>query len=295
MSSLSRLMTVVVSLITVLILSVSSVFAANADWSVNNYIEVTGQGMAPPNSMNAIHGRMMARRAAIADGYRQLAEIVKGVQVESGTDVEMMMLQSDQVRLSVSATIKGATIVSENDLDGGGYEVTMRVPIFGVSNSLAKAVIPKPTVIEPLPAPVPEVIPSVPAGSLQGGTIIYTTIDDVNSSSAKAIGGYTGVIIDCRSLGLNPVMSPVIKNERGISIYGHKNLNYDKVVADGMVGYATSVNQATRAGSNPLIIKAISLTDHNANPVISVADANRMLIENGSSNFLNDTKVVFLR
>ena len=90
-------------------------------------------------------------------------------------------------------------------------------------------------------------------------------------------------------------MSPVIKNDSGISIYGHKNLNYEKIISDGMVGYASSASQASRAGSRPLIIKAIRLADHNANPVISTADANRMLIENSNSNFLNETKVVFLR
>ena len=289
-------MTTITTVIVSLILSVSSVFAATLeDWSTNNYIEVVGQGMASPAAVNETHAKMLARRAAVADGYRQLAEMVKGVQVESGTDVEMMMLNSDDVKLSVAATIKGATVVSERDLGGGGYEVTMRVPIFGVSNSLAKAVIPKPTVIEPLPAPVPDVIPSVPADSMKTGTTVHTNIGKNGTSSMDAIGGYTGVVIDCRGLGLKPVMSPVIKNDKGISIYGHKNLDYDKVVSEGMANYSTDLNQVSRAGSNPLIIRAISLTDHNANPIISTADANRILIENSVSHFLDNVKVVLVR
>ena len=31
-------------------------------------------------------------------------------------------------------------------------------------------------------------------------------------------------------MNLNPVMSPVIKNDRGTKIYGHENLNYDMVI-----------------------------------------------------------------
>ena len=61
-----------------------------------------------------------------------------------------------------------------------------------------------------------------------------------------------------------------------------------------MVNYASSSNQTDRAGSNPLIIKAQRLEDHNANPVVSVEDGNRILIENGSSGFLTRTAVVFL-
>lgn len=124
--------------------------------------------------------------------------------------------------------------------------------------------------------------------------------DRVSHSSAapagKAIGNFTGVIIDCRGLGtLNPVMSPVIKNEKSTPIYGYKNLDSAKVIANGMASYVTSIEKATRAGSNPLVLKAIRLEDHNANPVLSTADANRLLIENGATHFLDDTNVVFLR
>ncbi len=290
-----KIFSVLATMLAVLVFSISSVFAAdNVNWD-NSSVTVTGMGAQPANAVNPAQARMMARRAAVADAYRQLAESIKGVNVDAETTVENMMVTSDVIRTKVSAMIQGAQVVSEREIPGGGYEVTMTVPLFGVSNSIAQAVIPQTTVVEPLPAPVPEVIPSMPAGSLQGGTIIYTTIDSGQKSPMEAIGGYTGVIIDCRGLGLKPVMSPVIKNDKEIPIYGHKNLNYDKIISDGMVSYASSAGQATRAGSRPLIIKAIRLMDHNANPVISTADANRILIENSSSNFLNETKVVFLR
>ena len=292
---MGKIFSALMTMLAVLVFSISSVFAAdNVNWD-NSSVTVIGMGAQPANAVSPVQARMMARRAAVADGYRQLAESIKGVNVDAETTVENMMVTSDVINTKVSACIQGAVVISERELPGGGYEVTMTVPLFGVTNSLAQAVIPQTTVVEPLPTPIPEVIPSMPAGSLQGGTIIYTTIDSGKKSPMEAIGGYTGVIIDCRGLALNPVMSPIIKNDKGISIYGHKNLNYDKIVAEGMVSYASSASQASRAGSNPLVIKAISLMDHNANPVISTADANRILIENSTSNFLNETRVVFLR
>ena len=257
-------------------------------------IEVTGMGVAPPNAINQLQGQMPARRAAVADAYRMIAELVKGVNVDSETTVDMMMTTSDVIRTKVNATIKGAVVISEQALNGGqGYQVTMRVPLFGVSGSPASAVIEPPKVVEPLPAPVPEVIPSVPVESLSGNTTVSVTINTPDKK--KAIGGYTGLIIDCRGLGLKPVMSPVIKNDRGTPVYGHKNLNPDLVIQNGMADYARDMTGAARAGSNPLIIKAVSISGAcKGDPVISTADANCILIENGSSNFLNETKVVFL-
>ena len=40
---------------------------------------------------------------------------------------------------------------------------------------------------------------------------------------------------------------------------------------------------------------AVSLDNHNGNPVLSIADANRVLIENGATGFLNEARVVFVR
>ena len=62
-----------------------------------------------------------------------------------------------------------------------------------------------------------------------------------------------------------------------------------------MVSYITDINNNDRAGSKPLVIKAISLENFNGNPVISVADANRVLIENKKAGFLDKMNVVFLR
>ena len=107
-------------------------------------------------------------------------------------------------------------------------------------------------------------------------------------------GHYTGVIIDCTGLGLRPVMSPVIKADNGRPIYGYKNLDSDKVVQNGMASYVRSEADATRAGKNPLRLRAIAV-DGNANPVLSAKDASRLLLENSVSGFLDATNVVFIR
>lgn len=314
---ISKLFMACLMAMTLMVVSAASAFAAGTGmgWSGDSKITVQGTGVAPTYAVNAVQARMLARRAAVVDAYRQLAEMVKGVNVDSETTVENMMVTSDVTKTKVTALIQGARVVSEQAIDGGGYAVTMEMSVFGASNSLATAVLPTNTVPTSFPAPDASVPASTPSSvqvnvQVTPGTTTQqtpaTTLPSVmvpshqGSSAAaapagQAIGSYTGLIVDCRGLGLKPVMSPVIKNANGEPIYGYKNLDSATVIANGMASYTTDLSKATRAGSNPLVVKAVGLDNHNGNPILSVADANRVLIENGATGFLDRTNVVFVR
>lgn len=307
MKRFRHILGIISMMVTMLVLLTASAFAATGTNWDSAVVTAEGTGVPPAVAYNSVQARMLARRAAIVDAYRQLAEQIKGVDVDADTTVENMMVTSDVIRTHVSALVQGARIVDEKTLPEGGYSVTMQVSMFGVSNSLASAVIERPQVKEPYPAVVPKVEPSIPLPPADYGypsttspststQPIYGNRSSASSApSGRAIGGYTGLIVDCRGLGLRPVMSPVIKNTDGTPIYGYKNLDYDKVISNGMAGYTTDINRATRAGRNPLIVKAVSLDNNNGNPVLSLADANRVLIENGATGFLDTASVVFLR
>ncbi len=300
--------------VAVMLLMVTGAFAADegiTDWG-NNTITVVGQGIAPPNIVNPAQAKALAKRAATVDAYRQLAESVKGVNVDSESTVENMMVLSDVTKTKVSATIQGAKILNVQYQPDGMCEVTMQVSIFGVSGSLAAAVLPPNQTPTAFPAPDPAVAPAPPttATEVNVNVSVGTTAPAVQPQEQKptvtgssaapapagqAVGKYTGLIVDCRGLGLRPCMSPVIKNDKGTPIYGYKNLDSRKVIANGMAGYTKDMGNAARAGSNPLVVKAISLDNYNSNPVISTADANRVLIENGATGILDNTNVVFVR
>ena len=237
------------------------------NWS-SAVIEAEGEGIAPPTAINPAQARILARRAAVLDAYRQLGEFVQGVQIEAGTTTAMAMVASDTTNARVHALIRGANIVSEGFTSDGSYKVRMQLPLFGSSNSLASAVLPRHDSVESFPAP------PVPV---------------------EVSGTFTGLVVDCRGLGLNPVMSPVIRDEQGTPIYGYRNLDCDFVVREGMASYAYDISASGRAGTNPLVVRAIALDQHNANPVVSAEDASRILSENRMSHFLDRTAVVFLR
>lgn len=135
------------------------------------------------------------------------------------------------------------------------------------------------------------------ADSVSVSTSISAQINvEVNTevTTEKKSEGYTGVIIDCRGLELRRAMSPVIQDESGKIIYGDKDLDCDKITEIGMASYSTSMDDVARAGSHPLIVKAIKLNNFNSNPVLSNADAQKVLITNEISGYLKELSVVFL-
>ena len=149
------------------------------------------------------------------------------------------------------------------------------------------------TVKEPIyqPTPVASTQIAYETPNTMINKVAKRSVEDYASS---AEGDYTGLVVDCRGLGLAPVMSPVIKNTNGTKIYGHKNLDIDRVIREGMADYTSDIENVSRAGSNPLVVKAKAVENFNSNPVVAIPDSNRILIENHATHFLKDLKVVFL-
>ena len=277
-----------------LLLMCSIVLASGADFDLNR-VEADGFGLPPAYSTSEAQARLMARRAAIADAQRNLAEQIAGVQVDSETTVQNMQIANDTIRTRVSALLKGAKVISESYEDGA-YHVVMALPLYGATNSLASAVLPKTTHRESFPTTIlpepdePQYTPTQPDTT----TVTTTTIRTTTITNRQS-GTYTGIIVDCTGLGLRSAMSPVIKTTAGEKIYGYKNLDSQKVIKNGMAGYSNGYDgNVSRAGSNPLVVKAVGV-DHYFNPVVNVADAKIILEENGYTHFLDNCAVVFIK
>lgn len=79
----------------------------------NNVIRltVTGLGVAPSNITSKAQSFALAKRAAITDAYRLLAEKIKGVNVVGEDTVKNAIVTKTTVRTEVDALISKATII----------------------------------------------------------------------------------------------------------------------------------------------------------------------------------------
>jgi hypothetical protein len=89
---------------------------------------VTGEGVSPVNAINAAQAKVLARRAAIADAYRQLAEKMYGVKVTAKETVKDLILKNSDVNTYVEGLIRGADIQAEK-FENGIYYVTMNLKL----------------------------------------------------------------------------------------------------------------------------------------------------------------------
>lgn len=81
-------------------------------------ISVVGQGVAPTNTVSPAQAYALAKRAAISDAYRLLAEKIKGVRVEGQDLIKNMMVQRSTIQTYVDASIRNAHIVETNFKEG---------------------------------------------------------------------------------------------------------------------------------------------------------------------------------
>ncbi len=255
---------------------------AAAQWDEGT---ITAEGFGtPPSGTYGAKANIMARRAAIVDAQRNLAEQVSGVQVDAETTVENYVVSSDVIKTKVSALVRGAVVVEEQQMRDGSYRVVMSMPMYGMQG-LASAIMPAIRDNTP-PTPPPPVISATITAQIQTSGV-----------------GYTGVIVDASGMGLKPSFSPVIYDTNGRAIYGVSNINYDQAISQGMVGYASSLSSAQtlpRIGGSPLVVKAVQVRGGNnstnpVNVVVSVDDGDRILAANAQSQMLMNGNVVFVR
>ncbi len=87
-----------------------------------------GEGIAPLNTVSQAQSLALAKRAAIADAHRQLAEKLYGVKINSRDTVRDAMLKDSTITAQVSGLIKNASIV-EHDFKDGLYRVRMELKL----------------------------------------------------------------------------------------------------------------------------------------------------------------------
>jgi hypothetical protein len=255
----------------------------SADWTLNHLpseaIEVVGVAPYPARAESRTHARMQARQAAILDAQQQLVEQLYGVQVTATRRKSNQRIDED-IAVHTKGVLRGARIVAERDR-GDMYEVRMRWTPPREAVALPERLPVSPVLPKPTPAPPAQTPPARPA--------------------PRIAQGYTGVVIDARGLGLQPSMSPRLRDAYGNTLWGNLEIAPEVVIEYGLAGWARTEaelqhpNLRARIGENPLWIRAIRVQGVGRNEVIlDSADAERLLRENAVGGFLERLAVVFL-
>jgi hypothetical protein len=266
------------------------------NWS-NQVVRSVGIGAPNPNLPIAAQ-RTAAIRAAKLEAVRNLLETIKGIYLTSETTVRNSMVEDDVIRTRVEGLAQNYNQVGEpRYMSDGSVEIVVEMPItgqildallpgqFGGGQFMTAGQMVCPTCGQPWPQgrPVP------PGVTLQqiGGTTAMT-----------ASGVFTGLIIDCKGLGVRPAMAPKIVDEQGNEIYGSKFVSREWAVEIGMVGYdkdLTRARQNDRVTNNPLVVKGLQVSGQNkTDVVVSAADAAMIHQAAANQNFLDKCKVMFI-
>lgn len=88
----------------------------------------TGEGVAPLNSVSHAQSLTLAKRAAMADAYSQLAGKLYGVKINAEDTVRDAMLRDSSITTKVQGLVKNASITEES-FKNGLYVVKMKLNI----------------------------------------------------------------------------------------------------------------------------------------------------------------------
>jgi hypothetical protein len=235
------------------------------DWE-DGIIVAQGTGISPKDSVGS-QARMLARRAAIVEGQRNLGEIIDGVTVNGQTSIKDLVVANDITTAEMSSYISNFKIIKEEYPGNGAYKVALALKIEG-TGALEDLVVDENSPSETAPAFIEE--------------------------------GITGLVVDASGLGIKPAMSPKIIDENGVEVYGSiKNLDAKYAVKNGIADYVVTLFGAAesgRGGDNPIAIKALraGTSENKCDIVISNDNASKIRAENEKSGFLKATRVVII-
>ncbi len=101
---------------------------SSMNWT-NKVLRVTGNGFGPERIKSLGRRKILAKRAARLDAFRNILEAVKGVQVTSTTSVKDMMLENDRINSDAQGMVKGMRVVNLSYTEDGGCEMTVEINV----------------------------------------------------------------------------------------------------------------------------------------------------------------------
>src|SRR5215475_2715527 len=226
------------------------------DWQ-GQVIKATGSGAPDMRSLSPAQARLGAEKAAQLDAFRNLIAQAKGIHISSGKTVGEAMAK-DEVKGRVEGVVKGFKVVKKRYYSDQGVEMDVEVPLSGI----AQAVLEPSTSAEAVPVKASE-------------------------------GRYSGLLVDARGLGVQPVLAPRLLDASGKVLYSAEMMGLDARKDAVPARYFKSLEQATHApalGGTPLLVKAQKIQGSD----LVLADAEARALEQLSSKALVEGRVAIV-
>jgi outer membrane protein FlgP len=94
-------------------------------------IRAIGMGVAPDRITSKAQRLVLAKRAALVDGYRQLGEKMYGIKINAKDVIKDAVVKSSIVRTQLYAVVRNAEVVETMYNDNGLMQVEMEVKLDG--------------------------------------------------------------------------------------------------------------------------------------------------------------------
>lgn len=246
--------------------SVEKYGQSTINWSVG-YIEAMGLGASPDSATAKIQNRPITLRAAKEMASRNLAEIVRMVQVDSSAKLVNLIAQNSALNTQVNALIQNAIVADQQFMPDGTVEIKLRIALY---RELGQAIYP----------------------------LLVVAKQEASAPATPGAATFTGIVVDARGTGARPAIFPKILDEDGKEIYAASMVDSDVFAQFGMSGYTREIMigpRHPRVAPSALIIKAIRASGTaKADVVINKEDAQKINTAPQSAGLLKQCRVMIV-
>jgi hypothetical protein len=231
-----------------------------------------GAEKTPPNSPKALS-------EAKNDARIKLLETVKKIKIDSKRSVGGIAANNKTIMTQIKDMVYDANEIEKfrKYMSDGSIEVLLQMNLHG---GFTQLILPK------------------EIRQIEGIKQIKRGTNTTGANTTSVSKAYTGLLVDARSIELQPALVFKILDENLEEVFGPAFVSREFVVQQGMAAYYTDIESAKsdpRIRNWPLTVKALR-TDYpsRCNIVISNADASKLRSASQNLQFLKESRVVIV-
>lgn len=212
--------------------------------------------------------------SARADANRYIIENLKQIKIDNMSSVGEYASKNDVILAGMEKTARDAIVSKLYYTSALSVELTIETSMFG---SFLQLILPEEI------RQIPKINPDI-------------SQDKIKMTEKNF---YTGLIVDARGIGIEPVLNPVIVSEQGHDIYSSKFISREFAVQKGVCKYLCSMDQAVkdkRIGNHPLVFKGLR-KEEKSTTVIVISMPDYRLLEKTTERhiFLKECRVIIVK